>query len=130
MRNDSFYWARVKKEMTQKSCAEAIGRTPAIICGIENGTRKPTREQADTLSKLLGVPVSRLFPEGVSSYVPPLSPKEYEEGAHYWVRLTEGSDWDIGLYKKTWSGYRFFVCSLPRPTKVYEVGDRLDPPQK
>jgi transcriptional regulator with XRE-family HTH domain len=52
---------RLSKRLSQRELAKLSGTTPACICQLENGSRKPTLDTAKKIANALSISVDELF---------------------------------------------------------------------
>ncbi len=61
MRNERLYRLRLRRKLSQKQVAEAVGITQSGYAMIETGRRHPRKEVMKKLADFFGVTVDELF---------------------------------------------------------------------
>lgn len=64
LRNEKMYRLRLKRKLSQKQVAEAVGITQSGYAMIEGGRRHPRKEIMKKLADFFGVTVDELFFSG------------------------------------------------------------------
>ena len=52
---------RLKKHLSQTKLAELINRSPQLICDIEAGRKKPSRDTIIRIAKILELSLDKIF---------------------------------------------------------------------